>query len=89
MISSVSIGDVAVKIAQYRDFKITHDDLVEWSRAAMMAVSIPPSQVDEVMELLMDIRKSTPIAMRRALADHEKLMCDVVKEGDELIFRRR
>ena len=88
MISSVSIGDVAVKIAQYRDFRITHEDLVEWSRAAMMAADIPPSQVVEVMDLLMDISISTPLAMRRALLDHEKLMCDVVKEGDELIFRR-
>ncbi len=88
MINSVSIGDVAIKIAQYRDFRITHDDLVEWARAAMMAATIPAYQLDEVMNLLMDICASTPIAMRRALSDHEKLMCDVVREGDELIFRR-
>ena len=57
MISDLSIGDVAIKIAEYRDFKITHDDLVEWAREAMFATKIPPHQVQEVMDLLLEIKQ--------------------------------
>lgn len=88
MISEVTIGDVAIKIAEYRDFKITHPELIEWSRAAMMAATIPPSQVDQVMELLMDIGMSTPVTMRRALSNHDKLLNHIVRDGDRLVFTR-
>ena len=86
MLSEVSIGDIAIKIAEYRDFKITHPELLEWTRAAMMAATIPPSQVNQVMDLLQDISASTPVSMRRAIDEHEKLMSRVVRDGDRLVF---
>ena len=86
MISEVTVCDIAVKIAEYRDFRITHPELQEWARAAMMAASIPPSQVNQVMDLLQDISASTPVSMRRALKEHEIMMSRVVREGDQLVF---
>lgn len=88
MISEITIGEVAIKIAEYRDFKLTHEELVEWSREAMFAASIPPHQVDQVMDLLQDISMSTAVAMRRAISDHEKLLSHVVRDGDRLYFNR-
>jgi len=88
MISEVTIGDVAIKIAEYRDFKITHEELVEWARAAMFAATIPPHQVHQVMDLLQDISVSTAVAMRRAIDEHEKLLSHVVRDGDRLVFTR-
>lgn len=88
MISDLSIGDVAIKIAEYRDFKITHEDLVEWAREAMFATKIPPHQVEEVMDLLQDISVSTALSMRRALTEHEKLMSCVVTQDGQMQFVR-
>lgn len=73
MIDKVSIGDVARKVADYRDFRITHEELVHWAREAMMAGSIPPSEVETVMDLLLDISASTPEIMRRAITQHDLL----------------
>lgn len=86
MLNEVSIGDIAIKIAEYRDFKITHSDLIEWARAAMMAADIPPSQVVQVMDLLQDISASTPVSMRRAIGEHDKMLSQVVRDGDRLYF---
>lgn len=88
MLSEVTVGDIAIKIAEYRDFKLTHPELIEWARAAMMAASIPPSQVNQVMDLLQDISASTPVSMRRAIDEHEKLMSHVIRDGDRLVFER-
>ena len=88
MIDKLSIGDVAVKIAEYRDFRITHDDLVEWSRAAMMATDIYPLEVNMIMDLLQDISASTPVSMRRAIEEHSILMSRVKKDGDQLYFSK-
>ncbi len=88
MLSETSIGDVAVKIAEYRDFRITHEELVEWSRAAMFAADIPPSQVHHVMDLLQDISMSSAVTMRRAINEHEKLLSRVERDGDRLYFNR-
>ncbi|GEM_PF-2580621 len=86
MMDKVTIGDVAVKISEYRDFKISHQDLVDWSRTAMMASSIPPSQVEVVIDLLQDISRSTPITINAALATHEKLFRKFSGSGGELSF---
>lgn len=88
MINETSIGDVAIKIAEYRDFKLTHEELVEWSRAAMFAANIPPVQVDHVLEILQDISMSTGVSMRRAINEHEMLLSHVVRDGDRLYFNR-
>ena len=86
MISEVAVGDIAIKIAEYRNFKITHPELLEWAREAMMAATIPPSQVNQVMDLLQDISCSTPVSMRRAIGEHDKLLSRVVRDGDNLYF---
>jgi len=88
MLSEVTVGDIAIKIAEYRNFKITHPELLEWAREAMLAATIPPSQVNQVMDLLQDISASTPVTMRRAIDEHEKLMSHVVRDGDRLHFER-
>lgn len=72
MIDRVELGDVARQVAAYRDFKITHAELVEWARVAMTAQSIPPSQVDQVMDMLLDISTSSPVSMNAALKNYEK-----------------
>ncbi|MBG89745.1 MAG: hypothetical protein CMO80_22990 [Verrucomicrobiales bacterium] len=86
MIDQVSIGDIAVKIAEYRDFKVTHEEIIGWSRAAMMAAHIPPHEVPHVMDLLQDISCSTPETMRRAVEEHEKLLSRVYNEDGRLHF---
>jgi len=88
MIDRVSIGDVAIKIAEYRDWRITHDDLVEWARAAMMAADIFPAEVATIMDLLQDISASTPVSMRRAIEEHSILMSKVHDDGEQFHFVR-
>lgn len=88
MIDQLSIGDVAIKIAEYRDFRITHDDLLEWARAAMMATEIYPSEVAAIMDLLQDISASTPVSMRRAIEEHSLLMSKVHDDGEQFHFVR-
>jgi hypothetical protein len=86
MIDHVSIGDIAIKIAEYRDFRITHEDIVEWARAAMMAANIPKHEVPHVVDLLQDISCSTGVSMRRAIEEHTLLLSRVHRDGDRLYF---
>ncbi len=87
MIEKVTIGEVAVQIAAYRDQKLTHAHLVEWARQAMMAPEIPPSQVEVVMDILQDISKSTAISLNAALVTYQKLLTQYDFGGTSSYFQ--
>ena len=90
MIDKVTLGDVARHIAAYRDHKISHKDLVEWARAAMMAYEIPASQAEQVIDILQDISTSSEVMMNAALRNYSALIQayppDTLNGGDSGII---
>lgn len=73
MIQRLTLKDCAVKIHAYLDQTLTADDLIAWSREAMMAVEIAPEEHEKIMALLQDISMSTPETLRQAIRHYKNL----------------
>lgn len=80
MILRVSLADCAAKIDDYMELRITHDQLREWARDAMMAQEIPKAEYEEIMALLQDISLSTPETLRNAIK-HYKIFNSPLTKG--------
>jgi hypothetical protein len=79
MIRKVTLADCAAKIGDCLDQRLTHEQLLEWVRDAMMAEEIPPPEYERVMELLMDLSVSTPRSFARAAKEYRALTSPLVK----------
>lgn len=79
MIARVTLADCSAKIGEYLDSTITHEQLVEWGREAMMAIDIPPSELTEIMNLLQDISLSTPQSLRQAAKHYRALTSPLIR----------
>lgn len=79
MILRVTLADCAAKIEDCMEKRITHEELREWSRDAMMAMDIPPQEYEEIMALLQDINTSTAENMRVAFKHYKKFNSPLTK----------
>jgi hypothetical protein len=79
MILRVTLKDCGAKIADYMESKLTHDELREWARDAMMAMDIPREEYAELMTLLQDISASTPENLRNAIKNYKKFTSPLVQ----------
>jgi hypothetical protein len=73
MIDRVTMADCSAQIAAYLDGRLTHADIVEWARAAMLAQSMPPHEQRAIMDLLLDISASTEQKFARAAKEYRKM----------------
>ncbi|HSH93395.1 MAG TPA: hypothetical protein VK968_04565 [Roseimicrobium sp.] len=71
MVLKVTLKDCAEKIGDFMESRITHEELVEWSRRAMLAIDIPKNEYEELMSLLQDISVSTPKNLRSAVKHYK------------------
>ncbi len=72
MILRVTLADCAFKIEDCMEGRLTHEELREWSRDAMMAMDIPPQEYEEIMALLQDINTTTKENLRVAFKHYKK-----------------
>ncbi len=72
MILRVTLADCAAKIEDSMEGRITHEELQQWSRDAMLALEIPPQEHEELMALLQDISVSTKENLRVAFKHYKK-----------------
>lgn len=70
MLMRVTLADCSAKIGDYLDARMTHEELVTWSRAAMAALDIPALEYNDIMSLLQDVSASTPESMRNAAKNY-------------------
>jgi hypothetical protein len=69
----VTMADCAAQIGGYLDGRLTHTDVVEWARAAMLASEMPAHEQREIMDLLQDISASTEESLARAAKEYQKM----------------
>ena len=74
MMDKVCLNDVANQVTAFRADRITHAELVEWAREALMALEYPPEESDLLMEILQDLSGSTPAMVESALKNYGKVM---------------
>ncbi|MFT4586860.1 MAG: hypothetical protein ACI8QF_000948 [Limisphaerales bacterium] len=74
MMDKVCLNDVANRVATFRANRITHAELVEWAREALLASEYPPDESDLLMEILQDLSGSTPALVESALKNYGKVM---------------
>lgn len=79
IILRVTLQDCAAKIGDYMDSTITHDELRQWARDAMLAMEIPKEEYAELMTLLQDISVSTPENLRSAIKNYKKFTSPLVQ----------
>lgn len=79
MILRVTLKDCGAKIEDYMESRITHDELREWARDAMMAMDIPKEEYAELMTLLQDINASTPENLRNAVKNYKRFTSPLVQ----------
>ncbi len=79
MILQVTLADCGAKIEDCMEGRLTHDDLRQWARDAMMALDIPRQEYEEVMALLQDINASTPENLRVAFKHYRAFNSPLAK----------
>ncbi len=80
MILRVTLADCGAKIEDCMEGRLTHDELREWARDAMMAMDIPAHEYEEIMALLQDINTSTKENLRVAFK-HYKAFSSPLTQG--------
>lgn len=80
MITRVTLADCSGKIGEYLDGALSHEQLVEWAREAMLATDIPSTESAAMMDLLQDISLSTPRSLREA-AKHYRAFTSPLTRG--------
>ena len=67
MMQRVTWKDCEVNVVRFIDGILPAEDLIDWSRAAMMATEMPPHEQDHIMSLLQDLSASTPETLHQAI----------------------
>lgn len=78
MLDRVTMADCSAQIAGYLDGRLTHADVVEWARAAMLAFEMPEHEQRTIMELLQDINASTEQSFARAAKEYRKMTSPLI-----------
>jgi hypothetical protein len=73
MLQRVTLADCAAQIGAYLDGRLTHAEIVEWARAAMLALEMPAPEQRQIMDLLQDISASSEQSFVRAAKEYRKL----------------
>jgi DNA-binding transcriptional regulator YdaS (Cro superfamily) len=79
MILRVTLADCAAKIEDSLEGRITHEELQQWSRDAMLAIEIPPQEHEELMALLQDMSVSTRETLRMAIKHYKAFTSPLTK----------
>jgi hypothetical protein len=79
MLQRVTLADCSDKLGDYLESRLSHQDLLDWVREAMIAVDIPPHEHAQVMDLLQDISVSTPQALASAAKNYRVMHSPLVK----------
>ena len=79
MILRVTLRDCGARIEDFMESRITHDELREWARDAMMAMDIPAEEYAEIMTLLQDISVSTAENLRVAIKNYQRFNSPLVQ----------
>jgi hypothetical protein len=67
MLQRVTWKNCEVKVVGFIDGVLPAEELIEWSRAAMMAAEMPPREQNDIMSLLQDLSVSTPKTLHQAI----------------------
>ena len=78
MIDRVTMADCSAYIAAYLDGRLTHKEVVEWARAAMLAQEMPAHEQRQIMDLLLDISASTEESFTRAAKEYRKMTSPLI-----------
>jgi hypothetical protein len=78
MIDRVTMADCSAHIAAYLDGRLTHKEVVEWARAAMLAQEMPAHEQRQIMDLLLDISASTEQSFARAAKEYRKMTSPLI-----------
>jgi hypothetical protein len=73
MMDRVTMADCSAHIAAYLDGRLTHKEVVEWARAAMLAREMPAHEQHQIMDLLQDVSASTEQSFARAAKEYRKM----------------
>lgn len=74
MMEKVCLNDVAARVTAFRAKRMTHAELVEWAREALLATEYPADESDLLMEILQDLSGSTPALVESAFKNYGKVM---------------
>ncbi len=74
LIEKVTLRDIAGRIGRFRAGLSSFEELVEWSREAIMAPEFPEDESDLIMEMLQDISASSEAMLGKALETHDTVL---------------
>ncbi len=73
------MSDCSAKIADYMESRITHEQLIEWVREAMLAQEMPLFEQRQIMDLLQDLSQSTPRSLANAAKNYRRMASPLVQ----------
>ncbi len=78
MLHRVTLADCSARIGDYLESRLSHGQIVEWSREAMLAQEMPCHEQAAIVDLLQDISLSTPQSLASAAKNYRRLASPLV-----------